>query len=81
MAPGGRIRTVATTPIDPEGLPAVPQFFAVTPDSAQLERIAAAVAASRIAVPIDQELPIEAAAAAHRLVEAGGLRGKVILKP
>lgn len=81
LRPGGRIRTVATTSIDPAGLTDVPQFVAVESDGAMLARIAARVADGTIAVPVDRVLPLDAAADAHRLVEAGGLGGKIVLRP
>lgn len=79
--PGGLIRTVATTPIDPQGLPSEPVFVAVHNDPARLAELARSVAAGRLAVPIARLLPLEQAAKAHRLVEAGGAGGKVILEP
>ncbi|AEG51157.1 NADPH:quinone reductase [Sphingobium chlorophenolicum L-1] len=76
---GGRLLTAATTPIPGDGLPAVPEFFAVIPSGPDAARLAAAVAAGKVAVPIARILPLDQAAEAQRLVEAGGLNGKVIL--
>lgn len=81
LSPGGRIRTVSTTPIDPTGLPAEPIFFPVHPDRATLEQIGRLVAAGEICMPIAHRLPLSQAAEAHRLAEAGGLGGKLILIP
>ncbi|SCW61234.1 NADPH:quinone reductase [Sphingobium faniae] len=81
LRPGGRLLTAATTPIPADGLPAAPEFYAVTPSGPDVARLAAAVAEGRIAVPIARILPLGQAAEAHRLVEAGGLNGKVILTP
>jgi NADPH:quinone reductase-like Zn-dependent oxidoreductase len=81
VAPGGRIRTAATTPIDPEGLPSEPMFIAVHSDPVMLGKIATAVANGRVAMPIARRLPLSAAAEAHRLLEAGGVGGKIILEP
>jgi NADPH2:quinone reductase len=78
---GGRLRTVATTPIDPDGLPSAPVFVIVRNDPARLRRLAEDVATGTIAVPIAKRLPLEAAAEAHRIVEVGGSGGKVILEP
>jgi hypothetical protein len=78
---GGRLRTVATTPIDPDGLPNAPIFVIVRNDPARLRRLAEEVATGAITVPIAKRLPLEAAAEAHRIVEAGGSGGKVILEP
>jgi NADPH2:quinone reductase len=78
---GGRIGTVATTPIDPAGLPAEPVFLAVRNNAVQLGEIGRAVVAGEIPVPIARRMPLEAAGEAHRLMEAGGVGGKIILKP
>lgn len=80
LRPGGRICTAATTPIDPAGLPATPEFIAVHPDGQRLAGLLAQVATGKIPVQIAHRLPIEKAAEAHRLVEAGGLSGKVVLE-
>lgn len=79
LAQGGRICTVATTPIDPVGLPAQPQLIIVHADGLRLERLAVAAADGEIELPIARRLPLAQAAEAHRLVEAGGLGGKVVL--
>lgn len=79
LTPGGLIRTVSTTPIDPAGLPAEPVFFQVHPDATQLAVIGAAVATGKAAMPIARQLPLAEAAEAHRLVEQGGLGGKIVL--
>ena len=81
VKPGGLIRTAATTPINPEGLPSEPQFVGVHPDGSRLQSLAEAVAAGRIPVTIARRLPLTSAAEAQKLVEAGGLSGKVILEP
>jgi NADPH2:quinone reductase len=81
LVPGGTICTVATTPIDPKGLSTAPRFFAFHPDGARLEKILKDLSAGTIAVPIARRLPLASAAEAHRLMEAGGLGGKVILEP
>ena len=80
-APRGRIVTVATDPIDPQGMASAPLFIAVHHDAARLAELARAVAAGELAVPIGKILPFEHAAEAHRLVERGGTGGKVILIP
>ena len=81
VAPGGLIRTAATTPVNPAGLSTTPEFFAVHADAARLAELARDVAAGLVTAPIAQRLPLAQAADAHRLVEAGGLGGKVILEP
>lgn len=81
LNPGGHIRTISTTPIDPTGLPAEPVFFPVRPDQKKLEEIGKLVAASEIKMPIALRLPLSQAVEAHRLAEKGGLGGKLILTP
>ncbi|GLS98714.1 NADPH:quinone reductase [Sphingobium jiangsuense] len=81
LHPGGRLLTVATTPIPPQGLPAAPEFFSVRPDGGQCAHLAAIVAAGAIEVPVARQLPLRDAAQAHHLVEQGGLGGKVVLIP
>lgn len=84
LKPGGLIRTVATTPIDGQGLPAEPVFVAVHNDPARLAELARSVAAGGLPVPlakIAKILPLDQAAEAHRLMEAGGVGGKLILAP
>jgi NADPH:quinone reductase-like Zn-dependent oxidoreductase len=39
------------------------------------------VAAGRLATRVAAEMPFAEAAEAHRVVEAGGLRGKILLVP
>jgi len=81
LKPGGKIITAATTPIAPTGLAAQPQMVAVRPDGAQLRTLLEDVASGRIPVNIAKRLPLAEAAQAQRLMEAGGLRGKIILEP
>jgi NADPH2:quinone reductase len=81
LSPGGSIITVSTTPIDPTGLPATPTFFAYRTEGSRLARILEEVAAGKVEMPIAQRLPMTAAAEAHRLMESGGLRGKIVLLP
>jgi NADPH:quinone reductase-like Zn-dependent oxidoreductase len=81
LKPGGRIITVATTPIDPQGLAAKPEFIAVHPDGPQLAALGEQVANGAISVAAPRILPLAEAAQAHRLVEAGGLGEKIVLRP
>jgi NADPH2:quinone reductase len=81
IKPGGKILTAATTPIDPASLSAQPQFFAVHSDGPRLRSLLDDVAAGRIPVTVVRRLPLSQAAEGQRLVEAGGLNGKVILEP
>lgn len=77
--PDARIVTVATTPIPLIGLSVSPQFIAVHPDADMLDRIALLVASRQIIFPVARILPFSQAAEAHRLVEAGGSGGKIVL--
>lgn len=81
LRPGGRIVTAATTPIDPTGLAAVPEFYAVKPDTDGLARLIEAVAAGDLTVPVARVMPLVEAGEAQRLTDAGGLGGKVVLIP
>lgn len=78
---GGSIITVSTTPVDPTGLMATPTFLAYRTEGARLARILEEVADGKIEMPIARRLPLSAAAEAHRLMERGGLGGKIILEP
>jgi NADPH:quinone reductase-like Zn-dependent oxidoreductase len=81
VKPGGRIRTVATDPIDPAGLPAVPEFFALHADAEQLASLVSLVATGEIPLSVAKRVPLAQAAEAHRLMESGGLGGKLVLVP
>ena len=81
VSPNGTIMTVATLPIDPDGLPVAVEFFAYRSDGARLARIAQSVADGSIAMPVARCLRLSDAAEAHRLVEAGGTGGRIILQP
>jgi len=81
LKPGGRLMTAATTPIPADGLPSAPEIYSVKPSGADAAHLAAAVADGRVEVPIDRILPLDQAGEAQRLVEAGGLSGKIVLTP
>jgi NADPH:quinone reductase-like Zn-dependent oxidoreductase len=53
----------------------------VRPDRAMLRELLAGVAAGRLVSRVAAVLPLADAAAAHRRTEAGGLRGKIVLRP
>jgi len=80
-APSARIITVATTPIPAEALPTPPRFIGVHADPERLRQIVQEVVDGAIFVPVAKRLPLNSAAEAHRLVEAGGNKGKIILVP
>lgn len=76
---GGRILTAATNPLDATVLPSPPEFIAVHPDGARLERLGADVMAGTMAVPIAARFALAEAGQAQAMIEAGGVRGKVVL--
>ncbi len=81
VAPGGRIVPVPSladlTPAQERGIEAVK--FMARPMPRELEKLAADLAAGRLSFEIAQTLPLEAAAEAHRVLETGHTRGKIVL--
>jgi NADPH:quinone reductase-like Zn-dependent oxidoreductase len=77
VAPGGRIRTIASMPT---GLPAEAEFCGFKREGARLARLANDVATGAFVMPIAHRMPLACAAEAHRLMEAGGLGGKIVLE-
>jgi NADPH:quinone reductase len=55
------------------------ESFLVSSDTAGLRELAARLAAGELRTRVARTLPLEEAAEGHRLAEAGGLRGKVVL--
>ena len=55
------------------------ESFLVSPDATGLRELAALLAAGELRTRVARTLPLEKAAEGHRLVEAGGLGGKVVL--
>ena len=53
----------------------------VRPDAAALRALAEQLSVGRLRTRVAHVLPLEDAARGHRLAEAGGLRGKVVLTP
>jgi NADPH:quinone reductase-like Zn-dependent oxidoreductase len=80
LRPGGKIKTLATTPIPSGGLSSLPEFITVHTDAVQLAGIARTVADGKISIPIAFRLPLADARKAHCLMEAGGVGGKIILE-
>ncbi|WP_174273644.1 NADP-dependent oxidoreductase [Sphingomonas bacterium] len=81
IAADATIHTVATDPILVDGLAARPLFYAVHADGARLAELARALSDGALEVPIAVTLPLARAAEAHRLIEGGGIGGKIILEP
>lgn len=79
VRPGARILTAATDPMDASRLPVTPEFIAVHPDGARLERLGQEVMTDAVSVPIVARFLLAEAAKAHEAIEKGGLRGKVVL--
>jgi NADPH2:quinone reductase len=77
----GRIVSIAQPPADEafrqRGIEAVYVF--VRPDAEQLAELADMFDENRLSVHLDEVLPLEDAARAHELSEAGHVRGKLVL--
>jgi NADPH2:quinone reductase len=78
---GGAIVTVRGSDTFDPGRGINKQRFLIHPDKPRLRELVDDVAAGRLRTRLARTLPLADAAAAHRLVEAGGLRGKVVLIP
>lgn len=83
LAPGGRIVVLPSladlTPARDRGIEAhIPVF---PPMPRRLEEYAPAIASGEIQVEVAQVLPLEEAPEAHRILETGHSRGKLILDP
>jgi NADPH2:quinone reductase len=81
LAPAGTICTVATTPIEGSALVREPVSISRRFDPSQLAEIAQWVAAGQLDIPIADRLPLAQVGHAHRLIERGGVGGKLILEP
>jgi len=79
LAAGGRIITVATTPIESAGLPAEPKVFGYHPDGERLGRILKDIATGDMVMPIAKTMPLVSAAQAHEVMEQGGVGGRIVL--
>jgi NADPH:quinone reductase-like Zn-dependent oxidoreductase len=81
VADGGVVVTTRPTPpVDP-ARKARQRLVLIRPDQDRLRDLVADVASGRLLTRVATTLPLADAAAAHRMVEAGGLRGKVVLIP
>lgn len=58
----------------------MPSYVFVRPDGEQLEELAEMVDNGRLAVELQEVLPLEEAARAHELSEGGHVRGKLVLR-
>lgn len=59
----------------------MPYVAGIRADAAQLNELSSLVAAGRLMARVAKILPLEQAGEAHRLLRAGGLRGKIVLVP
>jgi NADPH:quinone reductase len=78
---GGAIVSTRRPPKAPPERAIRQESFLVHADREALRELVQAVAAGRLRARVDRTLPLGKAAEAHRLVEAGGLHGKVVLTP
>jgi NADPH:quinone reductase-like Zn-dependent oxidoreductase len=56
------------------------EVFLVSPDAAGLRELAGQLGAGRLKTRVARVLPLDEAAEGHRLAEAGGTRGKIVLR-
>ncbi|MGD0199000.1 MAG: NADP-dependent oxidoreductase [Solirubrobacteraceae bacterium] len=76
---GGAIVTVRSRDTDEPGRGIRKQPFLIHHDRERMRELIADVSAGRLLTRVAQTVPLADAAKAHRLVEAGGLHGKVVL--
>jgi NADPH:quinone reductase-like Zn-dependent oxidoreductase len=81
VKPGGIFASVTGVPENAKDFPSVRTVaFISTQDADRLLRMANAVAAGKLVIPIDRRLPLKDAAEAHAALARGGI-GKLLLLP
>jgi NADPH:quinone reductase-like Zn-dependent oxidoreductase len=81
LRPGGRIVSVIQPP-DTEAFASrgiTASYVFVLPDGEQLAELARLAEGGELVVPIDRTMPLAEARTAHELIEAGHVRGKLVL--
>jgi NADPH:quinone reductase-like Zn-dependent oxidoreductase len=78
---GGAIVSTRPPPEAPAERKIRQEAFLIHHDREALRQVVDAVAAGELRTRVDRTLPLTEAGEAHRLVEAGGLHGKVVLTP
>jgi NADPH:quinone reductase-like Zn-dependent oxidoreductase len=78
---GGAVVSTRRAPDAPPERSIRQESFLVHRDREALRELVDAVATGKLRTRVDRTLPLAEAAEAHRLVEAGGLHGKVVLTP
>ena len=80
IRPGGKMVLIAAAPPEAASEREVDaELLIMSPDSAELERLAVLVADEVIRVALDAVMPLEDVQRAHALSEAGHVRGKIVL--
>lgn len=84
LAAGGRVVSIVDQPnpqslYDGWGVNAEIHLVFLTPSAERLARLGALTARGLLTATVEQTLPLEQAAEAHRLIEAGGRTGKIVL--
>jgi len=84
LAAGGRVVSIVDQPnpqslYDGWGFNAEIHLVFLTPSAERLARLGALTARGLLKPVVEQTLPLEQAAEAHRLIEAGSRTGKIVL--
>ena len=78
---GGRVVSTRPTPPAEPARRIRQDVVLIRSEKDRLAELVTAVAEKRLVPRVDRTLPLAEAGDAHRLVEAGGLHGKVVLVP